>query len=894
MSNQKSNNLKEFLTKHEVEIPMLQRDYAQGRESQHEVADRFLKAIFEVLEKDGGSLHLDFIYGYVEGKNSAKSLILIDGQQRITTLWLLHLYIYVRAGRLDENAKKWLGNFSYSSRESSKEFCENLLKNDFCAQGSPKETIYDKASEFVKNGDLDNDPTIKAMIHMLDRIHDKFEGSFEGSRVKFFKSQINDKLEEIREMSKDSIGSLQDFLNNGGWKDDSKVFDCLIDKLDRITFDFFDMGQFKLGEELYIKMNARGKQLSDYENLKAGIEERLKRKSDKKGLEKLTKSIDSNWSDYFGGFKEKISEGNREEEIKKFDERGRNFLHYGAVYFYAKGQETKDIKVRLRHQSIDDIVRQLSSLKKMEVLDRTIGVLSNIENFVEGELGLKGLKDLRSAKFFDSKGGKDDDKDEKDAIGLIGVCYFFLILSYMEHRTLEEIESEVGRRQFYDYLCVGRHLIENHPLDNPSDVASFVVLFGFLAQTGKGSVYEIMRNLERPIDNPSNPFHKNVYPLEVRKAKLIVESRQGGKPWEGVLSETSKNPFLIGWVDFLLDFSDESFEGYKDEQEEYGNPDFDRFKRYAALTMGILSDEFLGKGGKQGEESEKDEEDKKKRLNLVLFQRAWLSIEDYGFCSTHWFYGNRQKGVYRNREAWNNLLGGKHFKDKKQFESEKHPLYFKAFLEKLNKGVGREITTEALCNAMREMVDEAIGNPSWSQKSWWEQLLIRQEGHFDFVNENKDRFQKACRLRFFDEKQTRINKLNRVDKAQAVKVELLQKTDNIKGVLDLLDYGFYLYCKEKFNLSEEYDKDNKHSEYGASEPMTSRFKLEGHEIYCNSMNCARKRAGEGGHIPESSIVIGEKSYKINLDEGCDVFAEFEGVLEEARNDEVLSLAKHEG
>ena len=875
----KSNNLKEFLTKHEVEIPMLQREYAQGRESQREVADRFLKAIFEVLEKDGGSLHLDFIYGYMEGKNSAKKLILIDGQQRITTLWLLHFYIYARAGRLDEKAKKWLGKFSYSVRESSKEFCENLLKNDFCTQDSPKEIIYDKASEFVKNGDLDNDPTIKAMIHMLDRIHDKFEGS----RVEFFKSEVNNKLEKMCEMSEDSIRLLQDFLNNDEWKDDSKVFGCLIDKLDKITFDFFDMGQFKLGEELYIKMNARGKQLSDYENLKAGIEEGLKREDeDRERFESLTQNIDSHWSDYFGGFKEKSL------DIEKFDERGRNFLHYGAVYFYCKDSkdkgdksETKEVARRLREQSIDEIIEQLSSLKKMEVLDRTIGVLSNLENFVEGELDLEGLKDLKSVKFFDSKGGKDDDKD---AIGFIGVCYFFLILSYMEHRTLEEIKA--SKAQFYDYLCVGRHLIENHPLDNSSDVASFVGLFGFLAQTGKGSVYEIMRDVERPIDSPSNPFHKNVYPLEVRKAKLIVESRQGGKPWEGVLSETSKNPFLIGWVDFLLDFSDESFEGYKDKQEEYGNPDFDRFKRYVALTMGILSDEFLGK------ESE-EEEDKKKKKNLTLFQRAWLSIGDYGFCSTHWFYGNRQKGVYRNREAWNNLLGGKHFKDKKQLENEKQPLYFKAFLEKLDRRVGAQITTEALCNAMREMVDEAIGNPSWSQKSWWGQLLIKQEGHFDFVNEREEGFQKACRLRFFNKNQNRIDGAGRRDKAQAIKVELLQKTDNIKGVLDLLDYGFYLYCKEKFNLSEEYDKDNKLSEYGASEPMTSRFKLEGHEIYCNSMNCSRTREGKRD-IPESSIVIGKKFYEINLDEGCDVFAEFDRVLEEARGDGILSLAKHGG
>ena len=800
----------------------------------------------------------------------------------------------MRAKQLDENAKKWLGNFSYSSRESSKEFCENLLKNDFLkndfyAKGSPKETIYDKASEFVKNGDLDNDPTIKAMIHMLDRIHDKFEGS----RVESFKSEVNNKLEEICKVSEDTIRPLQDFLNNGGWKDDSKVFGCLIDKLDKITFDFFDMGQFKLGEELYIKMNARGKQLSDYENLKAGIEESLKRKSDKKGLEKLTKSIDSNWSDCFGGFKEKISEGNREEEIKKFDERGRNFLHYGAVYFYCKDSkdkgdksETKEVVRRLREQSIDEIIEQLSSLEKMEVLDRAIGVLSSIGELVSGQnLDLKGLKDLKSVKFFDSKSEKDDDKDEKDAMGRIGVCYFFLILSYMEHRTLEEIKaSGASRAQFYDYLCVGRHLIENHSLNEARDVLSFVRLFAFLAGVEKNQdLYEYLRDTPRLGDS----FHKEIYALEVRKAGLIAQSRQGGVAWEGVLSETSKNHFLIGWVDFLLDFSDRDFKTYRDKSKEDSNPDLEQFERYAALTMGILSDEFLGKGGEQGEESEKDEEDKKKRLNLALFQRAWLSIGDYGFCSTHWFYGNRQKGVYRNREAWNNLLGGKHFEGEE-------PL-FRKFLDKLNMQMGGcEITTETLCNAMREMVDGAIGNPSWSQKSWWEQLLIKQEGHFDFVNENKDRFQKACRLRFFDEKQNRINKLNRVDKTQAaIKVELLQKTDNANGALDLLDYAFYLYCKERFNLSEEYNKDNKLSECGVSKPMTSRFKLEGHEVYCNSMHDPRKKEGKGD-IPKSSITIGEKFYEINLNEGCDVFAEFDSVLEKARNDGVLSLAKHEG
>lgn len=69
-------NLKAFLTNHNVEVPMLQRDYAQGRKSQEKVAEEFLDAIFDVLCGEVKSLHIDFIYGYKEGEK----FILIDGQ----------------------------------------------------------------------------------------------------------------------------------------------------------------------------------------------------------------------------------------------------------------------------------------------------------------------------------------------------------------------------------------------------------------------------------------------------------------------------------------------------------------------------------------------------------------------------------------------------------------------------------------------------------------------------------------------------------------------------------------------------------------------------------------------------------------------------------------------
>ena len=53
-----------------VEIPIIQRDYAQGRESALEVRNQFLDAIYSALTKATGDatlpLDLDFVYGSIE------------------------------------------------------------------------------------------------------------------------------------------------------------------------------------------------------------------------------------------------------------------------------------------------------------------------------------------------------------------------------------------------------------------------------------------------------------------------------------------------------------------------------------------------------------------------------------------------------------------------------------------------------------------------------------------------------------------------------------------------------------------------------------------------------------------------------------------------------------
>ena len=74
----------QLLETNKISIPIIQRDYAQGRKEESEKRERFLESILKHISKQE-KLHLDFVYGRV--KNNI--FYPIDGQQRLTTLVLL-------------------------------------------------------------------------------------------------------------------------------------------------------------------------------------------------------------------------------------------------------------------------------------------------------------------------------------------------------------------------------------------------------------------------------------------------------------------------------------------------------------------------------------------------------------------------------------------------------------------------------------------------------------------------------------------------------------------------------------------------------------------------------------------------------------------------------------
>jgi uncharacterized protein with ParB-like and HNH nuclease domain len=77
-----------FLEHHTVEIPIIQRDYAQGRDGKEYLRKGFLSSLKDALDS-GNEQKLDFVYG----TNENGKLYPLDGQQRLTTLWLLHWYL---------------------------------------------------------------------------------------------------------------------------------------------------------------------------------------------------------------------------------------------------------------------------------------------------------------------------------------------------------------------------------------------------------------------------------------------------------------------------------------------------------------------------------------------------------------------------------------------------------------------------------------------------------------------------------------------------------------------------------------------------------------------------------------------------------------------------------
>lgn len=267
----------EFIDKKQnIIIPLLQRDYVQG--GRFDVIEPFLGQLISALKDDNAEVNLNYIYGYNKGNDG---FVPIDGQQRLITLWLLYLYL---------NPHNFEVKLQFESREFADNFCEQLRNNLFDIldkQGKNdnlKYLIID--SEWFVSGWL-LDTTVSNMLNTLQLIDDSKERIPDNPHLK------------------------------------------------NITFDFLNLKDKGMDEDVYVKMNGRGRPLSYFENLKSWMDEQVKSNfgEDNAFTKDWRIKMDNDWTELF--WKNRNTKQDYPEEID--DEQIRFF--YSMLLLYWKMDE---------------------------------------------------------------------------------------------------------------------------------------------------------------------------------------------------------------------------------------------------------------------------------------------------------------------------------------------------------------------------------------------------------------------------------------------------------------------------------------------------------------------------------------------------------------------------
>ena len=354
-------------------IPKVQRDYAYGREDEKvaEILDGMLTSILEAVRDNKVNI-LDFVYGgsYVKKNNNVGGLIPLDGQQRLTTLFLLYFYASLLEspgeGFPDRKEVGRLAKFRYETRQSATEFCSNLvsgirdhlLKRYDAKEGPIQERIKDDP---LYLSTYDNDPTIISMLNVLDKIEKKCMEM------------------DMTNLSPSLWRRLMDSDNN--------------------QFYTLSLENFGLNDDLFIKMNARGKKLTEFEIFKSDMMSAIHAVSDSL-KDEFSKKMDTEWIDIVWDYTDKtINERRRELDItndadKKYSNLFQNIfrLEFYRRNLPASGYSEADIPTILSDSdSIENVIEIFDTLYSIHKNEGFDGFWSKYFYFSDDVVGRDGL-----------------------------------------------------------------------------------------------------------------------------------------------------------------------------------------------------------------------------------------------------------------------------------------------------------------------------------------------------------------------------------------------------------------------------------------------------------------------------------------------------------------------
>lgn len=573
-----------------IEIPIIQRDYAQGRPSTYEVRNTFVSTLLEHLIS-GDNIDLDFIYGSLK-EDDVSIFVPLDGQQRLTTLFLLHWYL---AHKEDERGsflsifeKEEKSRFSYETRTSSREFCDALVSHGLGFE----ELINDSIGETIKDTSWfyqswEDDPTIQSMLTMLDEIHTQF-------------------------------------------KDTDNLYKKLLQTSNPvITFQFLNLDAFKLTDDLYIKMNARGKQLTPFENFKAKFEQYIKAlpfvgaKQYSLKFESATKNvaideyfsfkIDTDWANLFWKYKN--------ENTKVFDEQLMNLVKVMATNYVAsqnnlapslKKLASKDSQTFKEYQTLGCLVPDFI----LSLID-TLDILKNGNETIQNYL-------------------PDDYYIDEDALFnkviANNLTYIERIRFYALYQYLLRNGNDGGLNEWIRIIF---NLTENSIYNELEEYTVAVNSVDRLLQHSKSILQYFSTSTERIT---------GFLDLQVQEERIKACLLLKDATWYTKINELEKHEYFKGQISFLLNFS--GIEAYFSQNnncnwDAKGNKQFfDSITSYNEKALSIFDNGGLIK------------------FSDFLFERALLTKGDYTLSSksNSTFLVNTSRDI-----SWKRLLRDDNF-----------------------------------------------------------------------------------------------------------------------------------------------------------------------------------------------------------------------------------------
>lgn len=623
---EKLNTFWKIIDSYGIEIPPIQRDYAQGRENPtvKKIRTSFLDSIFNALQIEK-PLSLDFVYGKIYGlrneeehsrnkqaiqsllnsvrdyantidlniesiqltdkiKDQAELVYLIplDGQQRLTTLFLIHWYIAKRIG--ENKGIEILKRFRYKTRKSSTA-CLNLLTDPTVTFKFSKEEVQEDMTkgilykeiidlEFFSNAWL-NDPTVQAMLNMLQAIHYKAQNICDSELKRY-------------------------------WQ--------LLTDRDVLNFDFLNLQDFNLSDDLYVKMNARGKQLTNFENFKAwlfGIIEEEHLIENGIWENSYKKKFDVEWNDIFWNHK----------DLDVFNIDDAYFNYFKKLYLVdtvlaAKIEGTSFTTANNTRIVIEELVKNNIDFDFEYFLGRDFK--DNIRKYFNildlySELSL--IEEFKEYYLFWF--------NHNNPIVWTDLIKNYIVLSFVECNA-DKIKEENYFRNYYRVLL---NLYNNQTFDSAQlyqNALKSIKQINLFLKDNDVNIYDWLES----VDSYQNDyiFTKDQLEEEKQKGLLITKDETiGSDNWFSILSLSEEFDYFKGKISFLLKLAGES----KDD-----------FITYNSLITSLFKDNTLNN-------------------NEHLLQRALLTIGNYfdqPSESRYYLYKNEYSAYRNRRENWLGFL----------------------------------------------------------------------------------------------------------------------------------------------------------------------------------------------------------------------------------------------